>query len=843
MNSGDSDVEEYVGFGAATSKTFLAGTSSLSDSSDESDDGLKILNVKDNADKASSVKHNHVEMGNSSTRQQSTESSEDDEQSDDGEPSPKKKKIDKSNYNQFAFKMMAKMGHKEGTGLGRRGQGRVDIVEASKQRGRRGLGLAIKGFEAKETEWDFESEKVSEDEIIEWIPSATMPIPDIETLREWMKEGPKKLSIDDETNFISEETLESVLKCKSVFDNLEGDEMRRARTRSNPYETIRGGIFQNRAAMKMANMDAISDFMFTDPKDKDGMSSVEKGELLYFADICAGPGGFSEYVLWRRQCTAKGFGMTLRGPCDFKLEEFHAAPSELFEPFYGAKGVEGDGDIYNPANLIAFRKFVMENTDDKGVHFVMADGGFSVEGHENIQEILSKRLYLCQFLCALSILREGGHFVCKLFDIFTSFSVGLIYLMYLIFEHVAIFKPVTSRPANSERYIVCKWLKPDADGVHDYLFEANISMDSLKHSENDVEELVPLHILQMDHPFIEYINNSNEELGIIQATNLQKIQAFAQNPNLYEGRQADMRQRCFKKWKVPDEVRAEKTKDDPKTKFQKLLKDEVNHRYMSEPAEILTTGCLKKIKSVYDYRCVVCGSENISYFLGMGRSYVFRWNGVPGSKWMKFDDVKLEIPRDTLLEVEIVQELFGEGKGQKKVSCIHVLDALVLFGEDLRHLHFTARIEKIQKFIKAVNKASRPDLAPLRCKDVYRLEDAAKIFDRVANKIVKGRGHLPRECYISLTGRHYLPQSILLIGTVKAPWHMQMSRSRLRKYFYNEKTHQSTEETPQDCIASYKDGKQSRFCWRWVTDEEAKSSDLLRTDFLQYVGDNTVKLR
>jgi len=45
----------------------------------------------------------------------------------------------------------------------------------------------------------------------------------------------------------------------------------------------------------------------------------------------------------------------------------------------------------------------------------------------------------------------GGHFVCKLFDIFTWFSVGLVYLMYRAFEHVAIFKPVTSRPANSER--------------------------------------------------------------------------------------------------------------------------------------------------------------------------------------------------------------------------------------------------------------------------------------------------------------------------------------------------------------------------------------------------------
>lgn len=58
-------------------------------------------------------------------------------------------------------------------------------------------------------------------------------------------------------------------------------------------------------------------------------------DLLYFADVCAGPGGFSEYVLWRKKWHAKGFGMTLKGPNDFKLEDFYAASSELFEPYYG----------------------------------------------------------------------------------------------------------------------------------------------------------------------------------------------------------------------------------------------------------------------------------------------------------------------------------------------------------------------------------------------------------------------------------------------------------------------------------------------------------------------------
>ncbi len=52
------------------------------------------------------------------------------------------------------------MGYKAGKGLGKFGQGRVEIVEASKQRGRRGLGLHLDGLEAKDVEWNFNQEEV-----------------------------------------------------------------------------------------------------------------------------------------------------------------------------------------------------------------------------------------------------------------------------------------------------------------------------------------------------------------------------------------------------------------------------------------------------------------------------------------------------------------------------------------------------------------------------------------------------------------------------------------------------------------------------------------------------------
>ncbi len=50
------------------------------------------------------------------------------------------------------------MGFKEGTGLGKHHQGRVQPIEVSQQRGRRGLGMQIKGLEAEEVEWDSSKE-------------------------------------------------------------------------------------------------------------------------------------------------------------------------------------------------------------------------------------------------------------------------------------------------------------------------------------------------------------------------------------------------------------------------------------------------------------------------------------------------------------------------------------------------------------------------------------------------------------------------------------------------------------------------------------------------------------
>ncbi|XP_055044556.1 cap-specific mRNA (nucleoside-2'-O-)-methyltransferase 1 [Misgurnus anguillicaudatus] len=742
-----------------------------------------------------------------------------------------------SMYNSVSQKLMAKMGFRVGEGLGKYGQGRKEIIEASTQRGRRGLGLTLKGFQGDlNVDWQDEPEPSAIEEVT-WFPECSTEIPDADELRDWMAVGPKKLKIEDETEFCTENLLHLLLRCKSVFDNLEGEEMRRARTRSNPYETIRGAFFLNRAAMKMANMDHVFDYMFTNPKDSKGKPQTrdKEGELLYFGDVCAGPGGFSEYVLWRRGWHAKGFGMTLKGANDFKLEDFFAAPSELFEPYYGEGGIDGDGDITRPENISAFRNFVLDSTEGRGLHFLMADGGFSVEGQENIQEILSKQLLLCQFLTAMSSIRTGGHFVCKTFDLFTPFSVGLIYLLYLCFERISLFKPITSRPANSERYVVCKGLKPGTDAVREYMFTINLKLNHFRHSDRDVTEVVPLEIIKADTDFFQYMINSNESHCVVQIKALAKIHAFVRDTNLFETRQADIRKECLKLWGVPDKARVAPSPSDPKSKFCELLAGSDMDRFNIRPTA-LNSGNLDKLQHVMDYRCIVGGAEQL-FLLGLGKSQIYKWDGKTSSRWEKLDNFKLELPRETLLSVEIVEELKGEGKAQRRLKAVHILDALVLNGTDVRDQHFNQRIQLAEKFVKAVSKPSRPDMNPIRVKEVYRLEEMEKIFVRLEMKITKSSGGMPRLSYTGRDDRHFLPSGLYIIKTVNDPWTMAFSKNSKRKFFFNKLTKESTYELPPGSVAPFHTCHHDRLFWAWekgvrVHDSQTRDPEKLSKDDL-----------
>ncbi|KAJ8927721.1 hypothetical protein NQ314_019782, partial [Rhamnusium bicolor] len=80
----------------------------------------------------------------------------------------------------------------------------------------------------------------------------------------------------------------------------------------------------------------------------------------YFADVCAGPGGFTEYILWRKGWGFKGFGLTLKDENDFALHESTCASSVTFQSFYGKLE---DGNVCCPENIEDFKEKVIHETD------------------------------------------------------------------------------------------------------------------------------------------------------------------------------------------------------------------------------------------------------------------------------------------------------------------------------------------------------------------------------------------------------------------------------------------------------------------------------------------------
>jgi hypothetical protein len=71
---------------------------------------------------------------------------------------------------------------------------------------------------------------------------------------------------------------------------------------------------------------------------------------------------------------SQGFGFTLKGKSDFLLHKFLAGSPETFDPYYGVKDYDGDGDIFKSENIDALQNYVYKCTMNYGVHIVMADG-------------------------------------------------------------------------------------------------------------------------------------------------------------------------------------------------------------------------------------------------------------------------------------------------------------------------------------------------------------------------------------------------------------------------------------------------------------------------------------
>lgn len=114
-----------------------------------------------------------------------------------------------------------------------------------------------------------------------------------------------------------------------------------------------------------------------------------------------------------------------------------------------------NGDITIVDNI----QYIINKVKSKfpnGVNLYTSDAGIDVSNDFNNQEEQTLTLNYCQVLCGLLSLSVHGNMVTKQFTFSTPFNRSLINLLSYLFKIVYITKPLTSRPVNSEIYIICK---------------------------------------------------------------------------------------------------------------------------------------------------------------------------------------------------------------------------------------------------------------------------------------------------------------------------------------------------------------------------------------------------
>lgn len=259
-------------------------------------------------------------------------------------------------------------------------------------------------------------------------------------------------------NIIDKKLLHKLLLYKNKIDNNEiKDKWDNAKKLSNSYELI---YLPNKKSRinSIAHYHPLSRSYFKLWELIYDFNLIQTNNKLNVLCLAEGPGGFIEAIVnFRKKKNIQDnvYGISLKSknkdiPGWKKSYNFLKKNPNVIV----TNGIDDTGDLYNLDNIIFLNSLIKDKAE-----FITADGGFDFSIDFNKQEELSYRIIFCEIIAAFSNQKIEGCFVCKFFDINTITTIKMLYLLSQYYEKVYITKPLTSRPANSEKYIVCKNFK------------------------------------------------------------------------------------------------------------------------------------------------------------------------------------------------------------------------------------------------------------------------------------------------------------------------------------------------------------------------------------------------
>jgi hypothetical protein len=183
-------------------------------------------------------------------------------------------------------------------------------------------------------------------------------------------------------------------------------------------------------------------------------------------------------------------------------------------------GEDGTGDITKVTNIKWFVKYINEkwiggdgNDGNSKLDFICGDGGLNTDN----EPILLQKLDLAQVLVVLSCSSIGGSCCIKHFTPYikrhldtydaSGFFIGFLYLYYLAFEQVNLFKPYTSNPDSGEFYLVGRGFKGVSETQLNKLYKI---LDNYEFNNAIIEkDKIPESFVSQIEVFLEKISNLN----------------------------------------------------------------------------------------------------------------------------------------------------------------------------------------------------------------------------------------------------------------------------------------------------------------------------------------------
>lgn len=254
------------------------------------------------------------------------------------------------------------------------------------------------------------------------------------------------------------------------------------RTTSDPFDGLCSNLRKkwhiqncNRGWLKMYEMLTIHQLLLV--KTYLFSSSVSDGKSILALFNCELPGGFlsaTHHFARKMDKRLIWWASSLDPKSDTDaLDDSYNLVSRYPDRWLMTSEIHKNGDMTDPRCVQYLVDALKAKVDSEvpdvrsKVNLYVSDGGMDIKKKYANQEFFHQSLILGELLVCVQTLNRGGNAVIKLYTFCTDFMRSLIAIAGSMFEETTLYKPLTSRPVNTEIYLILKYFKgTQGDLIH-----------------------------------------------------------------------------------------------------------------------------------------------------------------------------------------------------------------------------------------------------------------------------------------------------------------------------------------------------------------------------------------